>query len=279
MTSNLTIYTTNNTQIQQTQANMLKTLLQKHNEYDIVDSLYSKIIQEYDVYCLEKKEKDIKAKEELIVVAKNKIQELQNKISELESKIQEIITPELLSIKESGDFEGDKTLHLNLKAIELKNTLASKEQSEIVKCENSIHFILENITNIKKEIDECKAIYLTRYTKKVDGFAFSNELQNEINNNKIILEKVFTTIKNHQSNVLCNIYDKIIYLLTNSNVFVKAEDRDLTAREWFIDLSYLSYFQFEKTRKYYKKHNFLESNKLKEFLSKAEEVKNIEFLL
>lgn len=267
--------TTTNKQINnktENKAVMLSNLLKHKTDYEVVNDLYEKIINEYDNHCLSTCNNNINEKNDIIIQAKEKINEFANLINELVVKINKIIDNELQS-EELNDIE------LLSKRMQIRKEKAVKEQEEILKYEHNIQYLREGIVKLQEEMKECKTTYSNRYTLKVANFAFSNTLQSEINKHQQILTKAFLPIEKTSSERLVIVYDRIILLLQNSNVFIKDGYVDLTAREWFVEISNLTYFQFEKTRQHYKNNDFQESNKLKEFIKKAEEVKNIAFLI
>lgn len=250
----------------------LNNLLRHKSDYEVVNDLYEKIINEYDNHCLSTCNNNINQKNDIIIQAKEKINEFIILINELDIKINKIIDNELQN-EELNDVQ------LLSKRIQIRGEKAIKEQEEVLKYQHSIQYLKEGMVKLQEEIKECKTVYSNRYTSKVANFEFSNELQSEIAKYKKTLIALHRLVRNVNSEWLVIIYDRIILLLQNSNIFITKGCIDLTADEWFAEISNLTYFQFEKTRQYFKNNDFQESNKLKEFLKKAEEVKNITILL
>ena len=270
---------TKHTNIQESrkiQSEFLSDLLKKNNEYCIVDNLYEKIINEYDIFCKTRMQEKIEEQNGIIQNAKIKIQQLAVEIDTIEIDIQKKIDIKLTS-EDKSNFNSINELKAR---IEIRNEFMQQEDATLTKLNAGVvygNLIVKNATN---EIKDIKEEYCNRYITAISSFKFSTVLANAISDNEHTLKKIFIIIKEcSNEKILHNVYEKILYLFSNSNIFIKSDEKDLTAREWFIEISNLTYFQFEKTRQYFKNNDFQEGNKLKEFLKKAEEIKNISILL
>lgn len=247
---------------------MLKNLITERQNFYICNEIYNKIIIEYNEFCL------------LIrnTIDNNYLQQIanyQNKIYQIEIEIEGLEDEMELKIKEQLREQGDYIDNIKL-AIEFKKDL--KEQEQIIMYKNEIIELRNKIKKYKDFIIINNKDYDNRYIMKYKDFIFHNDLQNEIKTKQKILNMSFSIIKDNEI-LFLKIYDKINYLFLDSNIFIKNEEKPTIQNEWFAELSSLTLFQFEFAKEYFKNNGFSGKNYLKEFKEKANEIKNIKFLL
>lgn len=283
---------------------MLKSLNNQRNDFLTCDKIYNEIINEYENYCLLMKSKGINYNLDKIAKHRNKIEEYKLLINDLELAYDTFIEKEVARILKSQDIvmelkkqkifnninteakNRNKTiadfLHFDifkiLLSIELKKNITTNESEEIGKIRAKIESFLEEVNNLLNQNNQLHKAYVNRHTEKFINFEFSNPLKEIVKNNLDLLNKSFSIIQSNEKS-FCKIYDKILYMFTNCELFVKNDERSLMAKEWFLELSLLTFYQFEKTKDYFKNNSFTTRNPLKEFKEKSEEIKNIQFLL